>query len=268
MKKGSLAHMLLHCKAKIFCHLDRVAAIAGSVGRNSRLYDGVIDKCLKIIAQCAVLNPKALRIETGMFNMKERTDILMIRLFTKICIIGKGVLYENLKKSMKIEVRSLKSNKYSFVNKVIEAAKRLNLRKGICNMKPHDALCRVQYLGGTGWVTSNMVLSSFTNFGGFKKLRLVPWTDQWEHEDFYSANAVMMGVEGFVWNTIFRDLVYTAIRARANRLRQAVAYDIREEMFLKPYHYLNVWATLTEGTFLPIYWFYPDALAVRKLLRV
>ena len=72
MKKGSLAHMLLHCKAKIFGHLDRVAAIAGSVGRNSRLYDGVIDKCLKVIAQCAVLNTKALKIEAGMFNVKER----------------------------------------------------------------------------------------------------------------------------------------------------------------------------------------------------
>ena len=206
MNKGSLAHMLLHCKAKFFCHMDRVAAIAGG---SSRLYDGVIDKCLKIIAQCAVLNPKALRIETGMFNMKERTDILMLRLFTKICIIGKGVLYECLEKSMKIEVRSLKSNKYSFVNKVIEAAKRLNVRKGIYNMKPHDALCRVQYLGGSGWVTSNMDLSSFINFGGYKKIRLVPWTDNFEHEDFYAANAVIMGVEGFVEYYISRFGIYS-----------------------------------------------------------
>ena len=240
MKKGSLAHMLLHCKAKIFCHLDRVAAIAGSVGRNSRLYDGVIDKCLKVIAQCAVLNTKALKIEAGMFNVKERADVLMIRLFTKICLIRRGVLFEWLEQSMRTELRSVKKCKSSFANKVINAAKRLKLGEdGIYNMRPHDDLCRVQYWEEGGWVTSTMILSEFKNFGGFKRLRLIPWTGQWENEDFYSANAVVINVEGFVWNEVFRDLMYSAIRSRANRVRQAAAFSIKEK-FQKPSHYLNV----------------------------
>ena len=117
--------MLLHCKAKFFCYLDRIAALAGAIGKNNDLYEGAINKCLKVIAQCAVLNPQALRIEAGMFNVKERADVLMIRLFTKICVIGKGVLFECLEQSMRTEIRSVKKSK-SFANKVMDAAKRLN----------------------------------------------------------------------------------------------------------------------------------------------
>ena len=89
-QKGLDLHSLFRfVDAKVFCHFNLVAAIAGSGGSKSSAAwaknDKIITSALRTITRLPNANASILRFEFGVWDVQARIDMLMLRLFAKLC---------------------------------------------------------------------------------------------------------------------------------------------------------------------------------------
>jgi hypothetical protein len=90
-RAGSLDSQLTYAKNKIFCHFAYVAAVAGPGGvattsQSSAPFlrcERVIDRVLRAIAADTKADVQALRIEAGVWDLRTRIDMLLLRMFCK-----------------------------------------------------------------------------------------------------------------------------------------------------------------------------------------
>ena len=265
--KGSLYDRLLHCKAKVLCYFDTLMAIAGSSGNYYKLYDKLIDECLLAITKYKGFNKLAARAESGLFlNVKYRGDILMVRLFAKICAIGKGLVFDIIMSSIKNLTESQKANPEklckngTFALELLSAIKRLGISpEAIYNMNIHTELCLFQVKEGLNW---KFIPRNFNQNG---EVRIVPATGSHESANFYDKNSIPLTENWKKWSVV-KPIVFAALRAKGNKCKVKDNETLRENF--RGQGYLGIWAALTTGSFIPSYWYIVDGAVGLRTMRV
>ena len=266
--KGSLYDRLLHCKAKVLCYFDTLMAIAGSSGNYYKVYDKLIDDCLLAITKYKGFNKLAARAESGLFlNVKYRGDILMLRLFAKICAVGQGLVFDIIMSSIKNLTESQKANPEklckngTFALELLSAVKRLGIPPdAVYDMNMHTELVLFQVKEDFNW---KFVPKNFNHSGC--EARIVPATGSHESATFYDRNSIPMTDHWKKWSVV-KPIVFAALRAKGNKCKVKDNETLRQNF--KGQGYLGIWATLTTGSFIPSYWYIGDGAVGLRTMRV
>ena len=150
---GSLAGMATFARAKIWSYLDSVMAITGAGGSASSAFCWVVDACignvLRSIGGYSTFNQEALRIESGVWDTRTRTDMLVMRFFTKVCSSDHdSLVWRVVKMSMRVSdevyanphvkwAAADKVHRQSWTQQVLAAAVRLDISVAdVWNMTP------------------------------------------------------------------------------------------------------------------------------------
>ena len=84
--------MTMLARATVWSYLDALMAITGAGGAFAsafyRMADDSVDKVLRSIVGYAKWRRKALRIESGIWDMRTRADMLVMRFFYKNMLVG------------------------------------------------------------------------------------------------------------------------------------------------------------------------------------
>jgi hypothetical protein len=147
---GSMAAQLAYAQAKIFCHFNHVAAIAGAGGCASsapwRKNETVVAWTLRTIAHLAGGKDvaTALAIEAGVWDQETRIDMLLLRMWCKFLTMPREATFV---RAMCLSVSSMEADqladplgKFSSIDQLhkqtwgqqwLAAVERLNLRFGV-----------------------------------------------------------------------------------------------------------------------------------------
>jgi len=290
---GSLAGMTIFARAKIWSYLDSVMAIAGAGGAVSSAFCRVADACigsvLRSIGGYAAFNPEALRIESGVWDTRTRTDMLVMRFFTKICSADHdSLVWRVVKMSMRTTeavyenpqvkwAAADKVHRQSWTQQVLAAAVRLGISKSdVRNMTPGVLLVLQEERLVDGGVVWEEVVSP------------VDFIPTWVHKvrllirglpegytfvidkDFWMVRKEHVG-EGPILRQLSERLRlanFAALRRKANICRRALVKEFVLKQIASNSN-LRGWASITGySSFMQSYWHISNVKDARSMLRI
>jgi len=298
----SMASMLHAVKSLIFCHLDAVAAVAGS------LDDAAMDECERVVTASLVMvtaaskaNKIALRFEAGIWDFRTRVQMLQLRFACKTATADAGTLQG---RAFALSRARLRSDEYamqypvhaykesqrtrSWAQGVAAAARRFDvgrtaaemvadprptLEQAIFDGKPGAALATIERAtdaGGLQWVE---VASSEPDVAG-QKLRLRSIFVRASARDYVTGLDVsswelpagsLIGAVYSVWSPSLRQTVKVSLKSEGNTVRQRCVRDQLRDWSTKTL--LRDYVMWKRSSYLESYWFCSDLAASRRLLR-
>ena len=287
---GSLASQLEYARAKIFCHFNYVAALAGSGGCPSSApwheCDQIFNMVLRTITGMpAGFSEEALQIEAGVWAEDVHIDMLSLRLWRKSATMPPDSAFcRAIRLSMQSTSAYVRASprthcdridqlhQQTWAQQIFAAASRFGISRAQVEASEPD-LVSVQVLpiNAANWVDLPVgVLVAPTDL-----VRLIA-TPMPQH----AALAVVF-VEGVtcwslplgtsrtaaltVWTEALQQATYAALRTRGNAYRDIAVQAFltkmaREDKRLKP------WAATLSGSWLQPYWHLEDARLARRIL--
>jgi hypothetical protein len=299
---ASMASMLHAVKSLIFCHLDAVAAMAGSLD-DEAMEEGerVITAALMMITDAKNANKEALRIEAGIWDFRTRVQMLQLRFACKTSTADEGTLqgraFAQCRERLRLDAYAMSHPAYaykqtertrSWAQSVAVAARRFDtvrsaaevqadprpsLEQAIFDGKPGLALATVERSHDANGVVWTVVTAGTLDVAG-QKLRLRSVFEHASARDFVDGTDVSswelpegsrIAAALCTWSPPLREVVKVSLKREGNVVRQ-------RDVSLR----LRGWATKTllreyvmwkRSSYLESYWFCSDVAAARRLLR-
>ncbi len=298
---ASMASMLHAVKSLIFCHLDAVAAMAGSLD-DETMEEGerVITAALTMITDAKNANKEALRIEAGIWDFRTRVQMLQLRFACKTATADEGTLQgrafaqcrERLRqdafaRSYPAYAHKQTERTRSWAQSVTVAARRFDtvrsaadvqadprpsLEQAIFDGKPGLALATVERSDADGAVWTPVAANTPDMAGQKLRLRSV-----FEHA---TARDFVTGLDVSSWELPDGSHIAAALCTWSPPLREVVKVSLKREGNVVRQRDVSVrlrgWATKTllreyvmwkRSSYLESYWFCSDVVAARRLLR-
>ena len=295
---ASMASMLHAVKSLIFCHLDAVAAMAGSLD-DAAMDEGerVITAALTLVTDAKNANKEALRIEAGIWDFRTRVMMLQLRFACKTATADEGTLqgraFAQCRERLRSDAYALSHPAYahkqtertrSWAQSVAVAARRFDtvrgasddprpsLEQAIFDGKPGLALATVERSDADGAVWAPVAADTPDMAGQRLRLRSV-----FEHA---SARDFVTGMDVSSWELPDGSHIAAALCTWSPPLREVVKVSLKREGNVVRQRDVSLrlggWATKTllreyvmwkRSSYLESYWFCSDVAAARRLLR-
>ena len=299
---ASMASMLHAVKSLIFCHLDAVAAVAGSLDDDDMAAcECIVTAALTMIADARMANKEALRMEAGIWDFRTRVQMLQLRFACKTATADEGTLqgraFAQCRERLRLDGYAMAypahahrrtEHTRSWAQSVAAAARRFDtirsaaevqadprpsLEQAIFDGKPGLALATVERSQDANGVLWTPVTASTLDDVG-QKLRL---RSVFEHA---SARDFVNGTEVCTWELPEGSRIAAALCTWSPPLREVVKVSLKREGNVVRQRDVSVqlrgWATKTllreyvmwkRSSYLESYWFCSDVVAARRLLR-
>ena len=287
-RAGSLDAQLTFAKNKIFCHFTYVAAVAGAGGAVSsapwRKCEKVIDAVLRAISGYHKIPVEAMRIEAGIWDLRTRIDMLLMRMY---CKFASSPVESPYYRALCLSIRSLsqcpaamkapetthhaisRTQHQPWAQQLVAAMERLGVApstgvmgvEGIVLLQADMAMDGVFVTLKQGMVAPfgcNIRLALCNASGGV----YVDGKDCWPLPPGTDPASVFAQ-----WSTELKLACYAALKQRGNACRQEVVKAFLRVQVISQTR-LRRWASAISASFQQPYWRLLDVAAARKLLRV
>jgi hypothetical protein len=308
-RAGTLDTMLQHAYGKIFCHFTYVAALMGAgtgAAAPHLQMQKFVHKVLLTIGGYAFLQPEALAIEAGVWDMQTRIDKLQLRFWCKIASTDHDSLtYRAVCLSIEqwrrpagqaflppaapappYAIRNPETTWTSRASQVrlqpwgqhlAAAAARMGLDVGTVLQMDAAAVARlqVQEVANGPWVTvdtNDVVRVSALAAIPPTRMRLAG-TGYEDNEravpygSFDAAAAVTVATALTRWSKPLKEMCYVALQRRGNTTRQVLVKKYLA-MQIKNDKPLRRWALARACSVEQAYWWATDTKAARRYLRL
>ena len=287
-RAGSLDAQLTFAKSKIFCHFTYVAAVAGAGGAASsapwRGCEKVVDAVLRAIAGYHKIPLEAMRIEAGIWDMRTRIDMLLMRMY---CKFASSPVESPYYRALCLSIRSLAQcpvamtspetthhaishiQHQPWAQQLLAAMERLGVApsagtmsaEGIVLLQADIAMNGVFVTLREGVVAPfgcDIRLALRSSLGG----SYMDGVDCWPLPAGTDPASVFVQ-----WSPELKLACYVALKQRGNACRQEIVRAFLRAQVTSQTR-LRRWASTISASFQQPYWRLADVAAARKLLRL